>query len=101
MFRTNSARSSTSPGGSSLFAGGSSSTGRRASSPTSGTTQPMSIFDYDFMRYAFAAVAAGYLLRISPVATALAFSVVGAVAVEWLRARHHTAGDQALALVFY
>jgi zinc transport system permease protein len=95
----------------------------------------MSIFDYDFMRYAFAAgavvglvaptigfflvqrrltligdgighvafagVAAGYLIGISPVATALGFSVVGAIAIEWLRARHRTAGDQALALVFY
>jgi len=95
----------------------------------------MSIFDYDFMRYAFAAgavvglvaptigfflvqrrltligdgighvafagVAAGYLIGISPVGTALGFSVVGAIAIEWLRARHRTAGDQALALVFY
>jgi len=95
----------------------------------------MSILDFDFMRYAFAAgaivgllapavgfflvqrrmsligdgighvafagVAAGYLLGISPVATALVASVVGAVAIEWLRSKHRTAGDQALALVFY
>jgi zinc transport system permease protein len=95
----------------------------------------MSILDFDFMRYAFAAgavvgllapavgfflvqrrmsligdgighvafagVAAGYLLGISPVATALVASVGGAVAIEWLRSKHRTAGDQALALVFY
>ena len=50
---------------------------------------------------AFAGVAAGYLLGVSPVATALAASIVGAVGVEWLRARRRTAGDQALALLFY
>ncbi len=50
---------------------------------------------------AFAGVAAGYLLGIAPVATALVFAVVGAVAIEWLRARRSGAGDQALALVFY
>jgi len=95
----------------------------------------MSIFDFDFMRYAFAAgaivgllapavgfflvqrgmsligdgighvafagVAAGYLLGISPVATALVAAVLGAIAIESLRTRHHTAGDQALALLFY
>ena len=50
---------------------------------------------------AFAGVAAGYLLGISPVLTALCFAVVGAFAIEWLRSRGGTAGDQALALVFY
>ncbi len=50
---------------------------------------------------AFAGVAAGYLLGVSPVLTALCFAVVGALAIEWLRARGGTAGDQALALVFY
>ena len=50
---------------------------------------------------AFAGVAAGYLLDVSPVATALCFAVLGALAIEWLRARAGTAGDQALALVFY
>ena len=50
---------------------------------------------------AFAGVAAGYLLGISPVLTALAFAVTGALAIEWLRTRGGTAGDQALALVFY
>jgi zinc transport system permease protein len=50
---------------------------------------------------AFAGVAAGYLLDVSPVATALAASVLAAVGIEWLRSRHRAAGDQALALVFY
>ncbi len=50
---------------------------------------------------AFAGVAAGYLLGVSPVLTALCFAVVGALAVEWLRTRGGAAGDQALALVFY
>jgi zinc transport system permease protein len=50
---------------------------------------------------AFAGVAAGYLLGVSPVPTALAAAVGGAVGVEWLRARRTAAGDQALALLFY
>lgn len=50
---------------------------------------------------AFAGVAAGYLLGVSPVLTALVFAVVGALAIEWLRSRGGDRGDQALALVFY
>ena len=50
---------------------------------------------------AFAGVALGYLLGISPVLTALVAAVVGALTIEWLRTRGGTAGDQALALVFY
>jgi zinc transport system permease protein len=50
---------------------------------------------------AFAGVAAGYLLGIEPVLTALVFAVVGGLAIEWLRVRGGAAGDQALALVFY
>lgn len=50
---------------------------------------------------AFAGVAAGYLLGVSPVLTALVAAVLGALAIEWLRFRGGTAGDQALALVFY
>ena len=50
---------------------------------------------------AFAGVALGVLLDISPVLTALVAAVVGAIGIEWLRARSSTAGDQALALVFY
>jgi zinc transport system permease protein len=50
---------------------------------------------------AFAGVAAGLLLDVSPVGAALAAAVLGALAIEWLRARRPAAGDQALALVFY
>jgi zinc transport system permease protein len=50
---------------------------------------------------AFAGVAAGYLLGVSPVLTALVASIGGASAIEWLRSRRYAAGDQALALVFY
>jgi zinc transport system permease protein len=50
---------------------------------------------------AFAGVAAGYLLGVSPVLTALLAAVAGAIGVEWLRSRRRAAGDQALALLFY
>lgn len=50
---------------------------------------------------AFAGVAAGYLLDVSPVLTALVAAILGAVAIELLRAKAGAAGDQALALVFY
>jgi zinc transport system permease protein len=50
---------------------------------------------------AFAGVAAGILLDVSPVLTALVFAVVGGIAIELLRSRGGAAGDQALALVFY
>jgi zinc transport system permease protein len=50
---------------------------------------------------AFAGVAAGYLLDISPVLAALVASVLGAILIELLRTRGGAAGDQALALVFY
>jgi zinc transport system permease protein len=50
---------------------------------------------------AFAGVAVGYLLDVSPVLTALIVSALGALLLEWVRARTGGAGDQALALVFY
>ena len=50
---------------------------------------------------AFAGVAAGYLLDVSPVGAALVAATLAAVGVEWLRSRHRAAGDQALALLFY
>jgi zinc transport system permease protein len=50
---------------------------------------------------AFAGVALGYLLDLPLVLTALIVSVIGALSIELLRARRRTAGDQALALVFY
>src|ERR671938_1601741 len=61
----------------------------------------MSLIGDGIGHVAFAGVALGYLLGISPVATALVASVAGAVAIEWLRARRRAAGDQALALLFY
>ena len=50
---------------------------------------------------AFTGVAAGLLAGLLPVLTALAAAVVGAVVIELLRERGRTAGDVALALVFY
>jgi zinc transport system permease protein len=50
---------------------------------------------------AFAGVAAGILLDLPPVLTALVAAVVGGVTIELLRSRGGAAGDQALALVFY
>ena len=61
----------------------------------------MSLIGDGIGHVAFAGVGLGYLLDVSPVATALMASVVGAVAIEWLRSHRRTAGDQALALVFY
>jgi zinc transport system permease protein len=61
----------------------------------------MSLIGDGIGHVAFAGVALGYLLGVSPVATALVASVVGAVAIEWLRSKNRTAGDQALALLFY
>src|ERR687888_910814 len=61
----------------------------------------MSLIGDGIGHVAFAGVALGYLIGISPVWTALGASIAGAAAIEWLRARRKSAGDQALALVFY
>jgi len=61
----------------------------------------MSLIGDGIGHVAFAGVAFGYLIGVAPVATALVASVGGAIAVEWLRANKRTAGDQALALIFY
>jgi zinc transport system permease protein len=61
----------------------------------------MSLIGDGIGHVAFAGVAAGYLLGVSPVWTALAAAVLGAVGIEWLRSRRRAAGDQALAIVFY
>jgi len=50
---------------------------------------------------AFAGVAAGLLLGVWPVATALVVAVAGALAIERLRGRGRVSGDLALALFFY
>ena len=61
----------------------------------------MSLIGDGIGHVAFAGVALGYLLDVSPVATALVASVLGAVGIEQLRSRNRAAGDQALALFFY
>jgi zinc transport system permease protein len=61
----------------------------------------MSLIGDGLGHVAFAGVAAGYLFDVSPVLAALVAAIVGGVAIEWLRSRQRTAGDQALALVFY
>ena len=61
----------------------------------------MSLIGDGIGHVAFAGVAGGLLLGVSPVAAALVTAVVGAVAIEWLRSYRQTAGDQALALLFY
>ena len=50
---------------------------------------------------AFAGVAAGLLVGVWPVWSALVVTVAGAVALEWLRSRGRASGDLALALFFY
>jgi zinc transport system permease protein len=50
---------------------------------------------------AFAGVAAGLLIGVWPVWTALIAAVAGAIAIEWLRSHGHTSGDLVLALFFY
>ena len=50
---------------------------------------------------AFAGVAAGYVLGVSPVLTALVASVGGAVGIEHVRGLRRATGDQALAFFFY
>jgi len=50
---------------------------------------------------AFAGVAAGLLLSVSPLWAALVVAVVGAMTIEWLRLRRRASGDLALAVFFY
>jgi zinc transport system permease protein len=61
----------------------------------------MSLIGDGIGHVAFVGVAAGYLLGVSRVGMALVAAVGGAIAIEWLRSKRETAGDQALALVFY
>ncbi|MGH2754884.1 MAG: metal ABC transporter permease [Actinomycetota bacterium] len=50
---------------------------------------------------AFAGIAAGLLVGISPLIVAIVFASAGAIIIELLRERDRTSGDLALALVFY
>jgi zinc transport system permease protein len=61
----------------------------------------MSLIGDGIGHVAFAGVAAGFLLGISPVWTAIAAAIVGAIGIEWLRSHRRAAGDEALAVVFY
>ncbi len=63
----------------------------------------MSLIGDGIGHIAFAGVGAGllYVGVGAAVWTALAFAAVGALGIEWLRARRKTSGDLALALFFY
>ena len=61
----------------------------------------MSLLGDGIGHVAFAGVAAGVLLDVWPVWTALLVAVAGAVLIEQLRARGTAGGDLALALMFY
>ena len=61
----------------------------------------MSLLGDGIGHLAFAGVAGGLLLEVWPVWTALIVAVLGAVAVERLRAGGRASGDLALALFFY
>jgi len=61
----------------------------------------MSLMGDGIGHMAFAGVAAGLLLEIWPLWSALVVAVLGALAIEWLRTRGRATGDLALALFFY
>ena len=61
----------------------------------------MSLIGDGIGHIAFAGVGAGLLAGVWPVWTALLFATVGALGIEWLRARRRASGDLALALFFY
>jgi zinc transport system permease protein len=61
----------------------------------------MSLLGDGLGHVAFAGVAAGLLLDVWPIWTALVAAVIGAVSIEWLRAHGRASGDLALALCFY
>ena len=63
--------------------------------------QRLSLMGDGIGHLAFAGVAAGLLLEVWPLWTALLVAVVGALAIEWLRSRGRTTSDLALALWFY
>jgi len=63
--------------------------------------QRLSLMGDGIGHLAFAGVAAGLLLEVWPLWTALLVAVIGALAIEWLRSRGRTTSDLALALWFY
>ena len=72
--------------------------------PTIGTflvQKRMSLIGDGIGHIAFAGVGAGLVAGVAPLWMALAFAIVGAIGVEWLRSRRKASGDLALALFFY
>ncbi len=61
----------------------------------------MSLLGDGIGHLAFAGIAAGLLLEVWPVWTALIVAAGGALAIEWLRNQGKATGDLALALFFY
>ncbi|MGH9003716.1 MAG: metal ABC transporter permease [Acidimicrobiia bacterium] len=61
----------------------------------------MSLMGDGIGHVAFAGVAGGLLFDVWPVGSALVVSVLGALALEWLRSRRQASGDLVLALLFY
>lgn len=61
----------------------------------------MSLIGDGIGHVAFAGVGAGLLVGVWPIWSALGFAIVGALGVEWLRAKRKASGDLALALLFY
>ena len=61
----------------------------------------MSLMGDGLGHVAFAGVAAGLLVDVWPIWTALLAAVIGAVAIEWLRSHGRATGDLALAMAFY
>jgi zinc transport system permease protein len=61
----------------------------------------MSLLGDGIGHLAFTGIAAGLLLEIWPVWSALVVAVTGALAIEWLRARERASGDLVLAIFFY
>ncbi len=75
-----------------------------ATAPLIGTflvQRRMSLLGDGIGHVAFAGVAAGLVLDVSPVWTAMVAAVLGAVGVEWFRQRGRASGDLALAVFFY
>jgi zinc transport system permease protein len=61
----------------------------------------MSLIGDGIGHLAFAGVGAGLVAGVSPIWTALAVAIAGALGIEWLRSRRTASGDLALALFFY
>ena len=61
----------------------------------------MSLIGDGIGHLAFAGVGAGLVASVSPIWTALAVAIAGALGIEWLRSRRTASGDRAQALFLY